>query len=411
MSRVVVTGIGMVTPLGNSAAEVLEGIKNSRCGIGEITRYDASDRAVKLAAEVKDYNPDDYFDKREQRRLDRVTQFGIIAGRRALENANLTREYLSNERAGVFVSSGIGGISTIESEHAKGMSRGFDKVSPYYIPMAIINLTAGNIAIDLNAHGSCQAMVTACSSATNAIGEAYRHIKHGYADIMFAGGSEAPITELSVGGFTSMKALSLSQNPNRASIPFDKKRDGFVMGEGATVLVLEEYEHAVNRGANILAEIVGYSDTCDANHITAPCEDGKFAAQAMVQAIADAGIKTSDIDYISAHGTSTPLNDKYETAAIKRAIGEGYRDVLVSSSKSQIGHLLGASGSTELAMTIISMQAGIVPPTINYEYPDDACDLNLVVNRYKEAEINYALKNSLGFGGHNASIVVKRWTE
>jgi beta-ketoacyl-acyl-carrier-protein synthase II len=343
--------------------------------------------------------------------LDRVTQFGIIAGRRALENANLTREYLSNERAGVFVSSGIGGISTIESEHAKGMSRGFDKVSPYYIPMAIINLTAGNIAIDLNAHGSCQAMVTACSSATNAIGEAYRHIKHGYADIMFAGGSEAPITELSVGGFTSMKALSLSQNPNRASIPFDKKRDGFVMGEGATVLVLEEYEHAVNRGANILAEIVGYSDTCDANHITAPCEDGKFAAQAMVQAIADAGIKTCDIDYINAHGTSTPLNDKYETAAIKRAFGEGYRDVLVSSSKSQIGHLLGASGSTELAMTIISMQAGIVPPTINYEYPDDACDLNLVVNRYKEAEINYALKNSLGFGGHNASVVVKRWTE
>ena len=395
MSRVVVTGIGMVTPLGNSAAEVLEGIKNSRCGIGEITRYDASDRAVKLAAEVKDYNPDDYFDKREQRRLDRVTQFGIIAGRRALENANLTREYLSNERAGVFVSSGIGGISTIESEHAKGMSRGFDKVSPYYIPMAIINLTAGNIAIDLNAHGSCQAMVTACSSATNAIGEAYRHIKHGYA----------------VGGFTSMKALSLSQNPNRASIPFDKKRDGFVMGEGATVLVLEEYEHAVNRGANILAEIVGYSDTCDANHITAPCEDGKFAAQAMVQAIADAGIKTCDIDYINAHGTSTPLNDKYETAAIKRAFGEDYRDVLVSSSKSQIGHLLGASGSTELAMTIISMQAGIVPPTINYEYPDDACDLNLVVNRYKEAEINYALKNSLGFGGHNASVVVKRWTE
>ena len=394
MSRVVVTGIGMVTPLGNSAAEVLEGIKNSRCGIGEITRYDASDRAVKLAAEVKDYNPDDYFDKREQRRLDRVTQFGIIAGRRALENANLTREYLSNERAGVFVSSGIGGISTIESEHAKGMSRGFDKVSPYYIPMAIINLTAGNIAIDLNAHGSCQAMVTACSSATNAIG-----------------GSEAPITELSVGGFTSMKALSLSQNPNRASIPFDKKRDGFVMGEGATVLVLEEYEHAVNRGANILAEIVGYSDTCDANHITAPCEDGKFAAQAMVQAIADAGIKTCDIDYINAHGTSTPLNDKYETAAIKRAFGEDYRDVLVSSSKSQIGHLLGASGSTELAMTIISMQAGIVPPTINYEYPDDACDLNLVVNRYKEAEINYALKNSLGFGGHNASVVVKRWTE
>ena len=228
---------------------------------------------------------------------------------------------------------------------------------------------------------------------------------------MFAGGSEAPITELSVGGFTSMKALSLSQNPNRASIPFDKKRDGFVMGEGATVLVLEEYEHAVNRGANILAEIVGYSDTCDANHITAPCEDGKFAAQAMVQAIADAGIKTCDIDYINAHGTSTPLNDKYETAAIKRAFGDGYRDVLVSSSKSQVGHLLGASGSTELAMTIISMQAGIVPPTINYEYPDDACDLNLVVNRYKEAEINYALKNSLGFGGHNASVVVKRCTE
>lgn len=409
MKRVVVTGIGMISPLGNNKEEVLDGIRNSRCAVDKITLYDTSDRLVKLAAEVKDYDPDEFFDKREQRRLDRVNQFGIIAGRRALEDAGLTREYLSKERSGVYVASGIGGIHTIENEHARGENRGFDKVSPYFIPMAIVNLTAGNIAIDIKAHGSCQALVTACASATNAVGEAYRHIKDGYADIMFAGGSEAAITELSIGGFTSMKALCTSTDPDRASIPFDKDRSGFVMGEGATILVLEELEHALARNANILAEIAGYSDTCDANHITSPCENGEYAALAMTQAIESAGIKPGDIDYINAHGTSTPINDKYETTAIKRAFGEGYKDVLVSSSKSQIGHLLGASGSTELAMSIYAMNEGIVPSTINYVNPDEDCDLNLVVNKPVEADVKYILKNSLGFGGHNASVVLKRW--
>lgn len=411
MKRVVVTGIGTISPLGNSREEVVNGMKNSECGIGEITLYDTSDRLVKLAAEAKDYDPDKYFDKRDQRRLDRVDQFGIIAARRALEDAGLDREYLSKERVGVYCASGIGGIQTIENEHTRGMNRSFDRVSPYFIPMAIVNLTAGNIAIDIKAHGSCQGLVTACASSTNAIGEAYRHIKDGYADMMFAGGSEAAITELSIGGFTSMKALCTSTDPNRASIPFDKERSGFVMGEGASILVLEELEHALNRNAKIFAEIAGYSDTCDAGHITAPCESGEYVALAMTQAVESAGISMSDIDYINAHGTSTQLNDKYETTAIKRAFKENYKDVLVSSSKSQIGHLLGASGSTEIAMSIYAMNEGFVPPTINYRVPDENCDLNLVVNKPAYEKIDYMIKNSIGFGGHNASVVIKRWTE
>ncbi len=411
MKRVVVTGIGTISPLGNSREEVVNGMKNSECGIGEITLYDTSDRLVKLAAEAKDYDPDKYFDKRDQRRLDRVDQFGIIAARRALEDAGLDREYLSKERVGVYCASGIGGIQTIENEHTRGMNRSFDRVSPYFIPMAIVNLTAGNIAIDIKAHGSCQGLVTACASSTNAIGEAYRHIKDGYADMMFAGGSEAAITELSIGGFTSMKALCTSTDPNRASIPFDKERSGFVMGEGASILVLEELEHALNRNAKIFAEIAGYSDTCDAGHITAPCESGEYVALAMTQAVESAGIRMSDIDYINAHGTSTQLNDKYETTAIKRAFKENYKDVLVSSSKSQIGHLLGASGSTEIAMSIYAMNEGFVPPTINYRVPDENCDLNLVVNKPAYEKIDYMIKNSIGFGGHNASVVIKRWAE
>lgn len=411
MKRVVVTGIGTISPLGNSREEVVNGMKNSECGIGEITLYDTSDRLVKLAAEAKDYDPDKYFDKRDQRRLDRVDQFGIIAARRALEDAGLDREYLSKERVGVYCASGIGGIQTIENEHTRGMNRSFDRVSPYFIPMAIVNLTAGNIAIDIQAHGSCQGLVTACASSTNAIGEAYRHIKDGYADMMFAGGSEAAITELSIGGFTSMKALCTSTDPNRASIPFDKERSGFVMGEGASILVLEELEHALNRNAKIFAEIAGYSDTCDAGHITAPCESGEYVALAMTQAVESAGISMRDIDYINAHGTSTQLNDKYETTAIKRAFKENYKDVLVSSSKSQIGHLLGASGSTEIAMSIYAMNEGFVPPTINYRVPDENCDLNLVVNKPAYEKIDYMIKNSIGFGGHNASVVIKRWAE
>ncbi len=409
MRRVVITGIGTISPIGNNKDEIVEAMKTSKCGISEITLYDTTDRIVKLAGEIKDYNPDEHFSKKDQRRLDRVNQFGIIAARRALFDAGLDKDYLTNERVGVYCASGIGGISTIENEHSRGLERSFDRVSPYFIPMAIVNLTAGHIAIEMNAHGSCQGIVTACASATNALGEAYRHIKDGYADMMFAGGSEAAITELSIGGFTSMKALTTSTDSNRASIPFDKERSGFVMGEGATILILEELEHAINRGAKIVGEIAGYSDTCDANHITAPCETGEYVALAMEQSIRDAGIEPKDIDYINAHGTSTHLNDKIETTAIKRVFKEAYKDIPVSSSKSQIGHLLGASGSTEVAMSVFAMNEGIVPPTINYAVPDEECDLNLVTNKPAKADIRYFLKNSIGFGGHNASIVIKRW--
>lgn len=409
MRRVVITGIGTISPIGNNKDEIVEAMKTSKCGISEITLYDTTDRIVKLAGEIKDYNPDEHFSKKDQRRLDRVNQFGIIAARRALFDAGLDKDYLANERVGVYCASGIGGISTIENEHSRGLERSFDRVSPYFIPMAIVNLTAGHIAIEMNAHGSCQGIVTACASATNALGEAYRHIKDGYADMMFAGGSEAAITELSIGGFTSMKALTTSTDPNRASIPFDKERSGFVMGEGATIIILEELEHAINRGAKIVGEIAGYSDTCDANHITAPCETGEYVALAMEQSIRDAGIEPKDIDYINAHGTSTHLNDKIETTAIKRVFKEAYKDIPVSSSKSQIGHLLGASGSTEVAMSVFAMNEGIVPPTINYAVPDEECDLNLVTNKPAKADIRYFLKNSIGFGGHNASIVIKRW--
>ncbi len=407
--RVVITGIGTISPIGNNREEIVEAMKTSKCGISEITLYDTADRLVKLAGEIKDYDSDAYFSKKELRHLDRVNQFGIIAAERALCDAGLDKDYLSKERVGVYCASGIGGIGTIESEHSRGLQRNFDRVSPYFIPMAIVNLTAGHIAMRINAHGSCQGLVTACASATNALGEAYRHIKDGYADMMFAGGSEAAITELSIGGFTSMKALTTVTDPKRASIPFDKERSGFVMGEGASILVLEELEHALSRGAKIVAEIAGYADTCDACHITAPCETGEYVALAMEQSIKDAGISPQDIDYINAHGTSTPLNDKIETVAIKRVFKEAYRDVLVSSSKSQIGHLLGASGATEAAMSVFAMNEGIVPPTINYAIPDEECDLNLVVNKPAKADIKYFLKNSIGFGGHNASIVIKRW--
>ncbi|MBL7575304.1 3-oxoacyl-[acyl-carrier-protein] synthase II [Peptoniphilus asaccharolyticus DSM 20463] len=407
MRRVVVTGIGIVCPIGNDRDSVVENIKNKICSIDKITHYDTIEREVKLASELKDFNVDEHFDKREQKRLDRVNQLGIVAARRALKDSNLTIEEVEKMNVGVYVASGIGGLGTIEKEHERGMKRGFDKVSPYFIPMAISNLTASNIAMDIHAHGSCQCHVTACASSTNAIGEAFRDIKHGYEDIIFAGGSEASITELGIGGFTSMKALCTSEDPTRASIPFDKDRSGFVMGEGAAILVLEELEHAKSRNANILAEIVGYSTNCDAYHITSPSPNGEYAAKAMAAAIKEAGIKESEVDYINAHGTSTELNDKYETAAIKKVFGAD-TDVLVSSTKSQIGHLLGASGAVETSISIFSMNENILPPLVNYKNLDEDCDLNFVTD-VKEYKANYILKNSLGFGGHNATLIVKRY--
>lgn len=407
MKRVVITGIGMVSAIGCDKNTVINNIREGKCCIDEIKSYDITQREVKLAAEVTDFNPDAEFDKKEQKRLDRVNQFGIVAGRKAVEDAGLTKEKIESANAGVYVSSGIGGLGSIEKEHSRGLERGFDKVSPYFIPMAISNLTASNIAMDIGAHGSCLCHVTACAGSTNSIGEAYRAIKFGYEKVIFAGGSEASITELGIGGFTSMKALSTSSDLNRASIPFDEDRNGFVMGEGSAILVLEELEHAKERNADILAEIVGYGTNCDAYHITSPAPNGKYAAEAMKAAIKEAGISAKDIGYISAHGTSTKLNDKYETAAIKEVFSEN-ENVLVSSSKSQIGHTLGASGAIEIAMAILAINENTIPKLINYKNFDKECDLNFAtenLNYYGD----YFLKNSLGFGGHNASIVIKRW--
>lgn len=409
MRRVVVTGYGFISPIGDHAEEMLENIKSGYCAVDSLTRFDGREREVSLACEIRSYKEEDHFDKKTARRLDRVNQFGIIAARRAYEHAGFHKDELCEKRAAVYVSSGIGGIETIEREYARGTERGFDKISPYFIPMAISNLTAALIAIELNLHGSCQCPVTACAGGTNAIGEAFRAIKHGYEEIAFAGGSEAAITDLGIGGFTSMKALSTATDKDRASIPFDKERSGFVMGEGAAVLVLEELEHALARGAKIYAEVVGYGMTCDAHHITSPSPDGKYAALAMKMAIEEAGIKPEEVNYINAHGTSTPLNDKYETLAIKEVFGEGYRNVMVSSSKSQTGHLLGASGSLESIITLIGMEHGIVPATVNYKVPDPECDLNLVVNECRQEQIEVAIKNSLGFGGHNAAVVYRRY--
>lgn len=411
MRRVVVTGYGFISPIGHTREELLDSLKSSRLAVDNITRRDQTDRETKLACEVKDYKEEDHFDKKTAKRLDRVNQFGIIAGRRAYENAGFDKDELENERAAVYVSSGIGGIESIERESARGMERGFDKISPYFIPMAISNLTAAYVSIELGLHGACQCPVTACAGGTNALGEAYRAIKHGYEDIAFAGGSEASITDLGLGGFTSMKAMSPATDRTRASIPFDLERSGFIMGEGSGILVLEELEHAKNRGAKIHAEIVGYAMTCDAYHITSPSPDGKYAARAISLAIKEAGINAHDVAYFNAHGTSTPLNDKYETLAIKAAFGEHSEKLLVSSSKSQTGHLLGASGAIETIITIIGMEEGFAPANIGYKVRDPECDLNIVANEVIDADISYAIKNSLGFGGHNATLVLKRWEE
>ena len=348
-----------------------------------------------------------YFSKRDLKFNDRFTQFARIASKQAFDDSGL-KEF-DNDRFGVLIASGIGGISTIENAETTLNSRGPNRVSPYFIPMALANLAAGSVAIDLNAKGHCSCVVTACAAATNAIGEAFHKIRSGNQDIMIAGGSEASITPLAVAGFASMRALSDSTDKNRASIPFDKDRNGFVMGEGAGILVLEELEHALNRNAKIYGEIVGYGDSCDAHHITAPLSDGSGGAKAMVNALKDANIDGSLIDYINAHGTSTPLNDKTETIAIKAAFPETYDKLMVSSTKSNTGHLLGATGGVEAIISLLALKNSYVPPTINYKNPDEECDLDIVANVGRDKKINYAMSNSLGFGGHNASLIFKRW--
>ena len=410
--RVVVTGLGAITPIGNNVEEFWKGIKEGKCGIDEITKFDTTNFKVKLAAEVKGYNPEEYFDRREAKRLDLYSQYAMIASREAWKDSKLDKEKENMERVGVIIGSGIGGVNTIEEEQRKCLEKGPDRVSPMYIPMAISNMATGNVAIDIGAKGESIAMVTACASGTHCIGESFRMIKHGYQDIVIAGGTESSITPLSIAGFANIKALSRSEDKNRASMPFDKERNGFVMGEGAGILILEEYEHAKKRGAKIYAEIVGYGATSDAYHITSPAPGGEGGARAIKVAMKEASVKPEEITYINVHGTSTHLNDMCETQAIKTALGEeNAKKVMISSTKGHTGHLLGAAGGVEAVVCCKAIEDSFVPATINYEVPDEECDLDIVPNEGRNKEIKYAISNSLGFGGHNSSILFKKWEE
>ena len=409
MRRVVVTGIGMITPVGNNTSDSWNAVKNGECGIGPITHYDTTGRKVTLAGEVKDYDPGATIDPKELRKMDRFVQFAMTAASEAGESSGIDFASENTERAGVIISSGIGGFATIQSEIIKGNEKGYDRVSPYFIPQIISNMAAGQIAIKYGLNGMCSCVVTACAGGTNAIGDAFHRIRDGYEDVMLCGGTEACITEIGIGGFTSMRALHTGNDPKRASIPFDKDRSGFVMGEGAAVLILEEEEHAKNRGANIYGEVVGYGANCDANHITAPLEDGSMAAKCLTLALNDANVKPEDIDYINAHGTSTHLNDSGETKAIKLAFSEHAKKLMVSSTKSMTGHLLGAAGAVEAGFSVLALKDGFVPATIGYENFDEECDLDIVPNVGRNKDIKYAVSNSLGFGGHNACLVFKKY--
>ena len=409
MRRVVVTGIGMITPVGNNTSDSWNAVKNGECGIGPITHYDTTGRKVTLAGEVKGYDPSATIDPKELRKMDRFVQFAMTAASEAVESSGIDFASENTERAGVIISSGIGGFATIQSEIIKGNEKGYDRVSPYFIPQIISNMAAGQIAIKYGLNGMCSCVVTACAGGTNAIGDAFHRIRDGYEDVMLCGGTEACITEIGIGGFTSMRALHTGNDPKRASIPFDKDRSGFVMGEGAAVLILEEEEHAKNRGANIYGEVVGYGANCDANHITAPLEDGSMAAKCLTLALNDANVKPEDIDYINAHGTSTHLNDSGETKAIKLAFSEHAKKLMVSSTKSMTGHLLGAAGAVEAGFSVLALKDGFVPATIGYENFDEECDLDIVPNVGRNKDIKYAVSNSLGFGGHNACLVFKKY--
>lgn len=408
MRRVVITGLGAVTPIGNTVPELWENVKAGKCGIAQITHFDVSERKVKVAGEVKNLDIESFIDKKELRKMDKFSAFGIIAAREAVQDAGISFE-ADSDRCGAIISSGIGGLQTIADGQDTGRAKGFDRVSPYFIPSCIGNMAAGRIAIEHGLHGMCSDVVTACAGGTNAVGDAFRHIRDGYAEVMLCGGCEASITELGVGAFTSLGALSRSEDPMRASIPFDKERNGFVMGEGAAVLVLEELEHALARGAKIYAEVGGYGANCDAHHITAPLEDGSGAAKCMQQAMKDGNVEPAQVQYINAHGTSTPLNDKGETRAVKLAFGEHAKNLMMSSTKSMTGHLLGASGAVEAVITTLAVQNNFAPATINYQQPDEDCDLDIVPNEGRNVEIEYAMSNSLGFGGHNASIILKKY--
>ncbi|HHW69777.1 MAG TPA: beta-ketoacyl-ACP synthase II [Clostridiales bacterium] len=408
--RVVVTGMGVISPLGNTVLEFWESLCKGKSGIDTITRFDITDFSTKFAGCVDNFDPEDYMDKKDARRMDRYTHYAMAATRMAMQEANFDMKQIDKERLGVVLGTGVGGIETMEEQKEKLISRGPGRISPFFVPMMISNMAAGQIAIAIEAKGVNTTVVTACASATNAIGEAYRMIKDDRADVIVAGGSEAAVTPLALAGFCAMRALSTrNEDPKGASRPFDKDRDGFVMGEGAGILILEDYEHAIKRDANILAEVVGYGLTADAYHITAPASEGEGAARAMALAIQDAGIEPNMIDYINAHGTSTPYNDEFETMAIKTVFGDHAYKLCISSTKSMTGHLLGASGGIEAVATVLSLVNQYVHPTINYETADPNCDLDYVPNNGRKTNIQYAISNSFGFGGQNASLLFKRF--
>lgn len=401
----------MVTPAGNNLEEFWTNLTDGKSGVGPITRFDTEGYTSKIAAEVKNFEPADYIDRKEARRMDRFTQFAVAATGMAVENAGLDIEKLNRARCGVILGSGVGGIETLEQQHRILLDRGPGRISPFFIPMMISNMGSGQVSIAYGLRGFNVTTTSACASSTNAIGDAFKLIQRGQADLMITGGTEAPITSLAVAGFCSMKALSTrNDDPAGASRPFEAGRDGFVIGEGAVILVLEEMQHAIDRGANILAELIGYGASCDAYHITAPDPEGTGAAMAMRLALDDAGLAPDKVDYINAHGTSTPLGDKLETLAIKEVFGEHARKLAVSSTKSMTGHLLGSAGGLEAAVCALSITRGVIPPTINMEEPDPECDLDYVPNKARQTKVDIALTNSFGFGGHNATLVFERFS-
>ena len=408
MERVVITGLGIISPIGNDITSYWENMLSGKCGITPITRFDTEKFKVKVAGEVKDFDPKQFdMDTHSIRRMDLYTQYAMAAAKQAMDDSNIEGT-IEPERFGVYISSGIGGIQTLVAETQKLIERGPDRISPFFIPMMISNIAAGNVAMKYDAQGVCLPVVTACATSTNAIGEAFRAIKHGYADAIIVGGAEAAIAPLSVAGFTSLQALSQSSDPLTASLPFDKRRKGFVMGEGAGVLVLEEYNRAKNRGAKIYAEICGYGNTCDAYHITAPKPDASCAARAIEISAKEASLGLDENIYINAHGTGTIMNDIAETKAIKMAFGEELaRKSLISSTKSMTGHMLGAAGAAEAIATILAILSSVVPPTIGLDEPDSECDLNYVPNKSVESKISLGLSTSLGFGGHNACLAFR----
>jgi 3-oxoacyl-[acyl-carrier-protein] synthase II len=409
MCRVVVTGMGVISPVGNDIDTFWESLKAGKCGIDKIQRFDASGLKVSLDAEVKEFEPKKYYDTvQEIRKSDLFMQYAMAAARQAVEQSGILESELDKERFGVYIGSGIGGINTTIRETRKLDEKGPEMVSPFFVPMMISNMAAGAVSIKFGAKGPTLPIVTACATSTHTIGEAYRVIKHGYADAIIAGGSEASINELAMAGFINCQALNLSEDPSEGSIPFDKRRGGFVMGEGAGILILEEYEHAKKRGAKIYAEVVGYGNTSDAYHITAPDPEGDGAVRAIQAAVKEAKVSDSDEIYFNAHGTGTHLNDAMETKAIKKVFGKKAYDIHISSTKSMTGHMMGATGAVEAIASVMALNEGIIPPTINYKEKDEECDLNYTVNKAENVDVDFAISTSLGFGGHNACIAFKK---